>query len=393
LPESEHPGRRPVVAFGQDWDTDPTSKHHLMRLLAAQLHVLWVEVTGMRAPSLLHAADLRRSLMKLRKIQGSRRADPRTVPAGMTIIIPPTIPLPTWKVAQAINARLYRRAIRKAIPAEPLPVLWVYMPIAARYLDQIPHAGLVYHCVDRWWAFDNYDSKEMQACHAILCQRADRVFVSSRELEQDCASLSDRVTYVPHGVEWDHFRTALNDLPPAPSGRPVIGFIGLLEAWVDLDLIAEIARRHPEADVVLVGAARVPTDALAAIPNIKLVGRRPFSELPSFLGSFDVALVPFLMNELTRAVNPLKLREYLAAGVPVVTTALPDLLSFRGAEGVDVVDTREAFLAAVARRLHDRPDPAMRRRLSDTMAGESWHGRLAGMLGVLGPLLDQKDGR
>jgi glycosyltransferase involved in cell wall biosynthesis len=358
-----------------------------MRLLAAHVPVLWLEVTGMRTPSMLRMADLRRSLMKIRKIRGTQQADPQTVPAGMTIVSPPAVPLPTWKLAQALNARLYGRAIRQAIPGGRLPVLWVYMPIAARYLDQIPHAGLVYHCVDRWWAFDNYDAQEMRACHTILCQRADRVFVSSRELEQDCAAISDRVTYVPHGVEWEHFRTALTGLPLAPNSRPVIGFVGLLESWVDLELVAEIARRHPEADIVLVGAARVPTDALAAIPNVRLVGRRPFSELPSFLRSFDVALVPFHVNELTRAVNPLKLREYLAAGVPVVTTALPDLLSFRGAEGVDVVETRDEFLAAVADRVRNRPDEATRRRLSDTMKRENWQGRLDGMLGVLGQLI------
>ncbi|MGH7582626.1 MAG: glycosyltransferase [Gemmatimonadales bacterium] len=382
----------PVVALAADWDTDQTSKHHVMRRVARYRPVVWVEATGMRRPSPRRAGDLRRVLMKLRKIAG-RYPRRQPTPDNFTIVSPTTLPFPTSRLAQWINARLYARAIRRALPGNGVaPLLWVYTPTTARFLDQVPHRGLVYHCIDRWWAFDDYDAAEMRACHEILCRRADRVFVSARELEQDCAAFTDRITYMPHGVDWDHFRRALEPAQGAqgaevgdamPGRRPVVGFIGLMEEWVDVELMAEIARRHPEADVVIVGAWRVPSGSLAALPNVTLTGRRPFASLPDYLRSFDVALIPFHVNDLTRAVNPLKLREYLSAGVPVVSTALPELLPFAGAEGVDIAADRETFLTAVARRLAQPADRALRLRLSDSMRGEGWDQRVDQMLSTI----------
>lgn len=380
-----------VVAFANDWGTDPTSKHHLMRLLAERQDVLWVEASGMRRPTATSAADLRRIVTKLRKMGGGTRSGA----PGMTVLSPPSVPFPTHPAAQRLNALLYRRAIRDALGAmghHDAPLLWVYTPTAARYLDRIPARGLVYHCVDRWWAFDEYDTAEMRACHEILCRRADHVFVSSLELQRDCVGLTDRVSYVPHGVEWEHFRRAVDDALPRPAGipddgRPVIGFVGMIDAWVDLDILAQLARQHPDAHVVVVGHARVPIDRLEGIPNLHLLGRKPFAELPAYLATFDVALIPFMVNDLTRAVNPIKLREYLSAGVPVVTTALPELEPFRGREGVDVVDDISEFLKAVAARVAAPADEAMRIRLSDNMRTESWPGRLETMVQQLNGLI------
>lgn len=380
-----------VVAFANDWRTDPTSKHHLMRLLAEQRDVLWVETSGMRRPAATSAADLKRVVAKVKKMSGGVTAGA----PGLTVLSPPSVPFPTHPLAQRLNATLYARSIRNALRGmqhTSAPLLWVYTPTTARYLDTIPSRGLVYHCVDRWWAFEEYDTREMRACHEILCRRANHVFVSARELLGDCAGLTDRVSYVPHGVEWSHFRRAAVEGLPRPTdlpenGRPVIGFVGMIDAWVDLELIAELARRHPEAEVVVVGHARVPTDCLEGLTNLHLLGRKPFADLPQYLRAFDVALIPFVVNELTAAVNPIKLREYLSAGVPVVTTALPELVPFQSHAGVDVVCDNAGFLAAVAQRLATPPSAETRRSLSDTMRGESWNGRLDMMLEQLNGLV------
>jgi glycosyltransferase involved in cell wall biosynthesis len=389
LPD-RHTGQElpPVVAFANDWATDPTSKHHLMRLLALRTPVLWIETTGMRRPTVTSAADWRRVVAKLRRMGGALRPGA----PGLTVLSPPALPFPTSAIARRLNAWLYRRAVRRAMRQlgwRKPPVLWVYTPTAARYLDRLDARGLVYHCVDRWWAFDDYDSHEMRSCHEILCRRADRVFVSSLELQADCDQLAGAVDYVPHGVDWEHFHQAAVGGMPRPAdlpqtGRPVIGFIGLIDTWIDLELLAEVARAHPEADLVLIGASRVPLDSLAEMANVRILGRKPFRELPGYLQSFAVALVPFVMNDLTRAVNPIKLREYLSAGVPVVTTALPELLPFRGEPGVDVADNAAAFVAAVGRRLATPTSHDARLALSDQMRSESWEGRLESMLEQLG---------
>ncbi|MGH7592958.1 MAG: glycosyltransferase [Gemmatimonadales bacterium] len=392
MPEVVDRERLPtVVAFANDWGTDPTSKHHLMRLLAERTSVLWVEASGMRRPTTTSGADWSRIGKKLRRVMGGIR----TGAPGLSVLSPPALPLPSSPLARALNARLYQRSVRRALTAlrhDARPLLWIYTPTVARYLDRLPARGLVYHCVDRWWAFKEYDTDEMRCCHEILCRRADHVFVSSRELEQDALEWTNRVSYLPHGVEWESFHRAVTEPLQRPAdlperARPIVGFVGMLDEWIDQDLVRQVALAHPQADVVMIGAARVPIDTLAGIPNLHLLGRRPFRELPAYLAQCQVALIPFELSELTRAVNPIKLREYLSAGVPVVTTALPELIPFRGHAGVDVVSDRLAFVAAVGARLATPLDLADRRRLSESMRGEGWAGRLDEMLRQVDRLL------
>lgn len=373
-----------VVAFANDWGTDPTSKHHLMRLLAERTSVLWVEASGMRSPTGASGRDWRRIGTKLRRMAGGIRPGA----PGLEVLSPPSLPFPTSATARAINARLYGRSVRRGLARMQQgasPLLWVYTPTVARYLDLLPARGLVYHCVDRWWAFKDYDADEMRRCHEILCRRADHVFVSSLELQQDCVPLNAHVSYTPHGVDWDHFHRATGGDLPRPAdlgaaGRPIVGFIGMIDDWIDLQLIREVALRQPGADIVLIGEVRVPIDVLDGLANVRILGRKRFAELPGYLAHFAVTLIPFELSELTRAVNPIKLREYLSAGVPVVTTALPELLPFRGHAGVDVVEDRAAFVAAVDRRLATPATCAERRALSESMRREGWAGRLDEML-------------
>ena len=382
-------GADSIVAFANDWATDPTSKHHLMGRLSKEIDLLWVESSGMRTPSARSGRDLRRIGAKVRRILGGGGL--RLERPGLSVLSPPALPFPTNALARAINARLYGRAVRRALRASghsTPPLLWVYTPTVARYLDHIPHSGLVYHCVDRWWAFDDYDPAEMRACHEILCRRADHVFASALELEADCLAFTNAVSYVPHGVDWAHFRTAVEADLPRPAdlptdGHPIVGFIGLIDHWIDLPLLQALARRIAPAHLVMVGQTRVDVSALAAEPNVHMLGRKSFADLPAYCRAFDVALVPFLVNDLTRAVNPIKLREYLSAGLPVVSTPLPEILPFADRPGTTIHEDHDQFIEAVRLELRAGRAIGQRRALSDAMREESWEGRLAAMLSVL----------
>ncbi len=159
-------------------------------------------------------------------------------------------------------------------------------------------------------------------------------------------------------MEWDRFRHAVtselarpSDLPP--PGRPIIVFVGLIDQWVDLDLMADLAKRLPDAELVLpISLAELDARISAGIDNVHVLGRRPFSELPAYLQASDVALIPFQVNALTLAVNPIKLvwppQRWCRSGM----TFLPELLPFAGAaENDDVANDREEFINAVAHRL------------------------------------------
>ena len=127
-----------------------------------------------------------------------------------------------------------------------------------------------------------------------------------------------------HGVDFEHFRKALdaetNSRTIAHLPRPIIGFFGLIADWVDVDLMAHVAEHFSTGSFVVLGKATTDVSALSEMPNVHLLGRKPYADLPAYCKGFDVAMNPFRINDLTLNANPLKVREYLAAGLPVVST-------------------------------------------------------------------------
>lgn len=371
-----------IVTFANDWSADPTSKHHIMKRLAEHNRVLWVEAAGMRKPSLNRTGDMQRLMTKARSF--TKRARP--VLPGLHAYSPPTIPLPGSRIAGVANATLYRASIGRELRKlgmSPNPLLWVYGPHVAPWIRDMPRQGLVYHCVDRWSAFQGYDREVMIAGEAEICRSADLVIASAEDLAERCRQYSDNVHYVPHGVDHAHFAAALealelpDELAAIPSPR--IGFFGLIHEWVDIDLIGRLADRLPFS-FVLIGATDQDLGELVARPNVFHLGRKPYSELPSYSRGFDAAIVPFRTSELTHSVNPIKLREYAAAGLPVVSTGLPEVR--RCADIAVCADSdlewEHALRAAVARGASDEE----RRQQSERVVGEDWNA-VVGRIGEL----------
>ena len=376
---------RPVVLFANDWYTDPTSKHHVATVLSEATAVVWVESSGMRVPR-LSAADLGRMWRKLSGRRGEARR-PTTQPP-VHIVSPLAVPLPGVAPAEWLNGWIYRRAIGRtigSIGAGRDPLLWVYTPTTAPYLDRVPHEGLVYHFVDRWWEFTEYDARTMRRHHERLCRSADVVFASAQELLEDCVGLTDRAHLVRHGVDWEHFSTAaLGELPVpediADIEGPIVGFFGLIHDWIDRSVLLRVAEAWPEVTLVLIGEARVDVEALRRRDNVRLLGRRPYAALPAYARRFDVGLIPFVVNELTRAVNPIKLREYLSAGLPVVSTALPEIAVFGGLTSVHIADDSDHFVELVGFALATEGGASERAERARAMESESWHGRTLEMV-------------
>jgi glycosyltransferase involved in cell wall biosynthesis len=227
--------------------------------------------------------------------------------------------------------------------------------------------------VDRWGAFENYDPAWMEACEQELCRRADVVFASAEDLSAHCDSYGARSIYVPHGVEHEHFARALEPgpIPAELEGIPAprVGFFGLIHEWVDTDLIAELADRLPYSFVVI-GSSNQDLSALAARPNVHLLGRKPYADLPGWCRGFDAAIVPFRISALTASVNPIKLREYAAAGLPVVATGLPEIR--RCGEIAVCADGVDEWAAALRQAVARGQDPGERRKQSARVRDQDW---------------------
>jgi Glycosyl transferases group 1 len=192
---------------------------------------------------------------------------------------------------------------------------------------------VVYYCTDEWSSFSFVDGKKVGEMVKSLATRADVVFATSRPLVEKLSRFNPEVHLASHGVKYEMFALALEDSTALPSDlaalpRPRLGFYGLIEEWLDLELIGYLATRHPEWNIALIGKTCVDTSSLDRLPNVHFLGRKPHSELPAYCKGLDVALIPHKVNELTRHMNPIKLREYLSAGLQIVSTDLPEMWHF-----------------------------------------------------------------
>ncbi len=363
-----------IVCFTKDWAEDPTSCNHIMRMLARDNRVLWLNSVCSRRPDFASGRDLRRIGRKLAAFaQGPQRVD-----HGLWVYTPLVLPFPHDPVAVALNRKLLRltlAALRRRLGMRDFQ-LWSFLPTTGAYVG-LGESLAVYYCTDEWSAFAHVDGERVGAAEERLCRKADVVFTTSRSLLERKRAFNPETHLASHGVDHAHFAKALDEATPvAPEiaglPRPVIGFFGLIERWIDLDLLSWVAERRPEWSIVLVGKATVDTSMLARHPNVHLIGRRPYADLPQFCKGFDVAVCPFALNELTRNVNPIKLREYLSAGVPTVSTAIPEAAAYSPA--CRIASDREGFLAACEAALTEGSGEERRRR-SAAMGAETWEAK------------------
>ena len=361
-----------IVCFANDWTADRTSKHHLMRQFAATNRVLWIESPGMRTPRLHQAKDLRRIGAKLRTL--GRPAEQRL--DNLYVCAPPTLPFPGNRLAQRANGWLYRRSIRRELRRLALdvdPIVWSFVPHVARAIPGLRRRLLVYYCVDRWAEFADYQATVMTALEADLARAADVVIASAQDLADHCRQYNAEVHYVPHGVDIEHFGRAL-EAGPLPAEltsipEPRVGFFGVLHEWVDIDLIAALARRTP-FHYVLLGEVWTDLAPLAGLPNVHVLGRQPYERLPDFCRGFQAGIVPFRMNALTQSVNPIKLREYAAAGLPVVSSALPEVV--RAGAFVDCPRSEDEWVAAVSRAVERGCRVTERHQQAERVREQGW---------------------
>lgn len=374
---------RDVVCVGfNDWDNEVwTNQHHLMSRLAADgSRVLFIESLGLRRPALGSGRDLRRMARRLRR----GLAGPRRAAGGVTVLSPLVVPVHSSAPIRALNARVLRATVRLAVRRARLraPVLWAYVPQAEVLLDALGPEVVVYHCVDDIAAQDGVDEASFAAAERRFAARADLVIASSPLLAERMRRISTRVLYAPNVADTEHFATALEPGPVDPDlsalPEPRIVFVGAIVAKkLDLDLIGALADARPTWTFALVGPVGLgdpDTDVsvLAASPNVHLLGPRPQSALPALLRGAAVGLIPYRRSRLTESIFPMKVYEYLAAGLPVVATGVPALADL---DDVELVEGLDAALAAIDRAL-DRDMPELRRERSEAVRGHSWQARL-----------------
>jgi len=325
----------------------------------------------MRKPT-VSTSDVGRIFTKLKEWSKG----PRRVNDNLYHFTPIVLPFPTSKSARYLNQHILVHSINHHKRKLGLrnPQLWSFLPNVVGIVGNLGEKIFIYYCVDEWSQFSFMDGRSMRDMERRILNKADLVITSARHLYNDKIRYNVNTHHVSHGVDYAYFSRTISEKLPLPKDmgdikRPIIGFFGLIHEWIDLDLIAKIASARPDWSIVLIGRISVNVDQLKALGNVFFLGQKPYDKLINYCKGFDIGLIPFRINELTVNVNPIKLREYMAAGIPVVSTPLPEVIPYE--DLVCIGHSEEEVISGIEDLLKDNNDE-LRLQRSLRMANETW---------------------
>ena len=275
------------------------------------------------------------------------------------------------------------------------PILWYYSPMALGFSDHLNPLMTIYDCMDELSAF-RFAPPALKQYEALLFNKADIVFTGGCHLYEAKKYLHENIHPFPSSIDKDHFAQARQTVrDPADQEQipyPRIGFFGVIDERFNIRLLKELATLHPEWHFVLVGPfAKIDSAAIPRKPNIHLLGQKTYAELPAYLAGWNVAIMPFALNESTKYISPTKTPEYLAGGKPVVSTSIRDVVVPYGKEGlVQIADTVMEFEKAIQQLLRRGSDKKWLKKVDAFLANNSWDNTYADMAGLIQETIRRK---
>lgn len=350
---------RDFLVLSDDWSGLPTSTIHLFRQLSRRNRVFWFNVIN-RMP--------RFSWEDVKKVTGTLRAwgeraggrarsngHPLTSSDGVYSATPFIIP---WfkPAIRRLNSICLRRNFLHLSRRYGIrtPIVFTTWPSTVDFVKTLGPALKIYYCVDEWLDYPGLNAADFESMENELLDHVDAFVATSRDLQRK-GERCPASLYLPHGVDFQHFNREAAEWETVPRmdeiRRPIVGFFGIIAEWVDLNLIAALSKAFPQVSFVLIGKPVVGLNAVADCRNVHCLGPVPYTDLPRYAKYFDVGMIPFVTSKLTQAVNPLKLMEYLALGLPVLATRLPDLEQIDGP--IHLASTAAEFCGRLQTMLED----------------------------------------
>ena len=363
------------------WNGMWKNRHHLMSRFAEVMPVLYVEPwQGLR--------KVRRALLSGAGREGLRWSTWRKGSPNLYIFQSPAhLPVSGSELLGSFTQRRWYSGIRRVADEAGIrkPILWISQPQFAGALGRFDECLSIYHVVDEYGGYTGQDDmtrKELWRAEERLLDRVDISIVVSSGLLGRKSAPNREVFLVENAVDIDKYdaRRMNPDVPEdlATIARPRLGYSGLIGSRLDLDLLRELAEARPDWSLVLVG--KVDSlgceDAIAALKNlanVHFLGEKPYGEVPDYVLGFDIGLLPYRINLETRNISPLKMYEYLAAGIPVVSTEIPAVENRK--DVVDVSNTAKQFEDACALRLGDDGSDSVDRRVAFARCN-TWESRV-----------------
>ena len=372
-------GRSFICFSGDDWwYHNPHSRTHIMRILARNGNrVLFVNSLSTRLPKLTERSA-RSSVWK--KLRSYRKGAVR-VEENLYVVSPLVVPFYGSRVVRWLNKYLVAAQVRWCMRKFRLetPIVWLALPTALEAAQAIPHSLLLYQAADKISAYRGIDKAVITELELRCLKEADLVMFPGQEMFGRYGHLNKRSYLMEHGVDYQHFSQAAGGGTEVPEDiatipGPIVGYFGEVDyKKVDQALIRHAALARPSWSFVFIGNVSTDISSLAGLPNVHFLGARPYQALPAYATAFDVCTVPWdSEDEMIQHASPIKIREYLATGKPVVSTDFPE--AHRFASLIGIARDRDEFVSQIEAALGEKE--GLRQRRMDAVRGESWESRV-----------------
>lgn len=328
-------------------------RHHICNALAADYRILWINPVGFRFPSLRRHGFWSKIFRKLRTLSSGTSSDR----PGWVVANPVLLPVFTHSPLQRINRWLLKKQLHRLMKRLDIrqPILFFSTPVFASATESLPEFPVVFYYSDAYSLYRELTArgrKYMHDCEQRILSAARMVLCCSRGIYNDVRTRtdSDKVLYWPHQVDAGRFlaaaerKTVPDDLQAIP--RPIIGYYGTLTDSNDWETLTYCAKKRPQYSFVFIGRKEIADTGIEGLPNVHFPGPRPYEQIGDYGAAFDVAFMFWIRRDWIKNCSPLKLKEYLALGKPVVSTRIEEV-ELEYSDIVYSADSPEAFLAAL----------------------------------------------
>ena len=356
---------RDIIIFNDDWGRFPSTLQHIARvLLKNNNRVFWIGSLGLRKPK-INWSDIKRAVQKIIKVFFKSEIVKTDSDIKPILVHPFVLPFHDFQFIRILNKFFITKEIKKTLKKYKAAntVLITSAPITDFIIGELGEISSFYYCVDDYSSMEGA-FKSIPVLENNLIEKVDAIFAVSEFLYKTRKSNKENIFIIPQGVELNHFNKTekladeVKDLK-----RPVIGFFGLISEWINLDLIYKCTKKYPEYTFVLIGKTTSSLSRFDDCKNFVYLGPIEYGELPKFASVFNVGIIPFKLNTVTIAANPLKLFEYFSLGIPVVSTNLPEVKKFNDLAFVSEND--DEFIRYIENAVNDNLSERNQKRICE----------------------------
>jgi len=372
------------LVFSDDWGEHPSSCQHIFKHIVRKYPVIWVNNLGMRTPK-FNKVDALKAIKKLKKMFFSafKKNAAQIVLQKMTVLQPFMIPY-NYPLFRKFNQKSVSKTVKETLKKLNFssPILVTTVPNVCDYIGVFKEKKIVYYCVDDFAEWPGHEKKLILQMEEDLIQKVDIFIATSDKLYQRLKKYGKSTFLLTHGVDLQAFTTISDDAEHATLGqipRPRVGYVGLIDARLDWSLIEALLKDLPEVNFVFVGKKEFDLSFLERYSNFYRVSPVPYSEVPLVLKSMDILILPYLVNEFTQTINPLKLKEYLTSGRSIIGVPLKEIQKYEAY--LEIGFTRRDWGDKIKKALQEKPSLA-NQGLREFLKEEDWSVKAQNFLSI-----------